>query len=180
MAVVLTFDNKPPLRSRILLGEQVRDVDWRAIARLNTELWANSGENLSGSVYDRTVWTTASTSFGIGSGWTLDRWQPLLISNFRHANTDQATLFCDAWVRNLDIQVQVLNTAYTVLVTITSLCTSNTPQWLSIRQLLTGLNATPNRILQVQARRSTFDVNGAFYHIGAKMGATLVAQVPIV
>lgn len=179
MAVTLFYGKKPPARGRILLGEQMRDDDWRAIAQLNTELWAQAGENLGGLIYDRTPWQTSLTSFNIGSGWSLDRWQPIANMKFRHVTTDQTTLFYNAYVRNADIQIQVFNGSWTLLSTTSVNCTSNTPQWLQNRVVLTGLNTSEVRIFQLQARRNSFAADATVYHFGAKAGATAAAQVPV-
>lgn len=178
MAVVLSYGNVPPARGRILLGEQVRDSDWRQIARLNTELWAQAGESLGGLIYDRAALTTTNTTYNIGSRWTLDRWQPVARLTWRHETVDQSKLFIDAYVRNIDIKVYTYNGAWTLLATASAACTNNTPQWISLRQLLTGLVSSDTRIFQVLFRRAAFAADGALYHLGGKMGATLAAEVP--
>ena len=180
MSVTLTRGNAPPSRGSILLGERVDNNDWRAIARLNNELFACAGEALGGLVYDRAAWGTASTSFNFGLNWSLDRWQPIANLTWRIANTDRSYIWYDAYVRNLDIQVQVLNSSYSVLATLPLvLCTDNTPQWLAGRSEITGLNSVSTRIFQLQARRSTFAADGALYHFGGKAGASLAAQLPV-
>lgn len=180
MAVTLSRNNRPPARSRILLGEQVRDTDQRSIAHLNNELWSLSGEGLAGLLYDRDPLSTTSTLYSTGaSGWLLDRWQPVLTVSFNHATAGQTTLMVDAYVRNVGIRILGYNVAWTLITSTSADSTSNTPQWISIRSVLAGLSPGSNRIFQIQMRRNAFDASGVLYHFGAKMGATTAAQIPV-
>ena len=181
MAVTLTYGNKPPLRSRIVLGEQVRNDDQLALIRLNNEFWATAGESLGGLIYDRIAWSTTLTSFGAGLNWALDQWQPVVNFEWRLTTLTGSTssLRSAAYVRNCDIRILLYSTTYTLLATLpVLLCTNNTPQWIAGTQGFGSLTGSGTRIVVVQARRSTFAADGVIYHFGAKASPTIAGQIP--
>lgn len=178
MALNLSYGNVPPARGRILLGEQIRNDDWRTLCRLNHELWSVAGENLDGLVFDRETLGTTLTSFNIGVGWTSDLWQPVARLPWRTSNADRSVLWTAGYVRNLDLQIQVFDGAWSLLNTVVLSCVSNTPQWVAARTTLTGLSTNDTRIFQLQLRRGAYAADGEMFHFGAKLGATLVSHIP--
>ena len=137
MAVILSYGNKPPSRSDVQLGRQVRTSTLSEITALQHELWAASGELCFELIYDGTsTWKTDLTTYvqgGIGSGsdYPLQRCSPLLdlrVSN----NTGGHILLWRAFVRNLQIQVSILDTSHILVAASNASATNNTPQWLGL------------------------------------------------
>lgn len=178
MAILLTYGNAPPARGRVQLGEQIRNDDQSAILACVHEQWAASGESFGGLLYDRATWATTLTSYNYGTSWSLDRWQPLCELAFRHNTATQAVLAWKAYVRNLDLQLEILNAGWVVQGTTTQACTSNTPQWLSQLAVAGSLNVSEARVLRISARRGTFAADGELYHFGAKSRPNAASQIP--
>ena len=181
MAITLSYGNQPPGAGRVVLGEQVRNDDQATLVQLNHELWACAGESLGGLLYDRAAWTTSSTTFGVGGGWALSQWQPVVNFTWRLTTLTggSSALRSAAWVRNCDIRVLIYSQTYTLLATLPVIsCTSNTPQWISATQGFSGLSGAGTRICAVQARRAGFAADGALYHFGAKAAPATASQIP--
>lgn len=179
MAIVLTYGNVPPARGRIQLGEQIRNDDMSALIACLHEQWAASGEQFGGLLFDRASWETTLTSYNYGTTWPLDRWQPLCELAFRHNTATQAVIAWHAYVRNLDIQVEILNAAWVVQGTTSQTCTSNTPRWISQLAIAGSLNVSEARILRISARRSTFAADGELLHFGARSRPNAASQIPL-
>lgn len=179
MAILLTYGNAPPARGRIQLGEQIRNDDMSALIACLHEQWAASGESFGGLLFDRAQWVTTLTSYNYGGPWSLDRWQPLCELAFRHNTDTQAVLSWHAYVRNLDVQLEILNAGWVVQSTTTQSCTNNTPQWLGQLAVAGSLNVSEARVLRISARRSTFAADGALYHFGTKSRPNAASQIPL-
>lgn len=184
MAIVLSYGNTPPSFGSVQLGEKVSSAEHSKLISCGHEQWAAAGECFGGLVYDRGPWVTTSTLYtpsgiGAGGGWSLDRWQPLCELGVRHNGGTQAVIAWKGYVRNIDLRVDVLNAAYTILGSTTQVCTSNTPQWLSQLAIASSLDISDIRILRVLAKRNTYSADGALYHFAARSRPNSAIQIPV-
>lgn len=181
MAVILSYGNKPPSRSDVQLGRQVKTSTLAEITALQHELWATSGELCFELIYDGTsTWKTDLTTYvqqGIGSGsqYHLQRCSPLL--DLRVANnTGGHLLTWRAFVRNLQIQVSILDTSHVLVAASNASATNNDPQW--IGSALSISSVPVQRIVKIEARRLAFDTSGELAQIAGRIAPSGAAQIP--
>lgn len=177
MAIQLTLGNTPPALGRAQLGEQIRASDQLAMILHAHERWAAAGEVADGLLYEVLSWSTTSTSFvSVGSGgssWALSRWCPLL----RVVEADEGggwRLVWRAFAKNLRVQIEVLNTSYT-LITSTSDDAGASAEWLGGTL---AVAAPGEYILRITARRLAFASVGYLHHLAARRRATSASQLP--
>jgi len=182
MSLNLTYGNKPAARGRIRLGQNIRTIDLNSIVKLQHEMWANSGESFGGMIYktDINPLITTLTTFNFGIGvFNLARFQPFTSIDLRHRIGDESTIHFSAFGDNIEVQVEVLDSTYSVKATFIATATSSNSQWVSNNVVITGLNADDIVGIRVKFRRLGFDTQAVLRHFAAICRPNLESQIPI-
>lgn len=183
MSVVLTYGNKPPSRADVQIGNQVKTSTLALITSLEHELWANAGELCGELIYDGSIgtWKTTSTSYvqagaATGSQYDLQRCSPL-VDLFISQQGGSSIIIWRAFVRNLQVQVSILNpVGYATVIATNASATNNTPQWIGTT---ISVSSVPiQRVVRIEARRLAFDTSGELSQIALHAAPASALQIP--
>lgn len=181
MALTLSYGNKPPARAFFRLGSKIRKTELQKLVLMQHEHWANSGEHFGGHVWKSLPQplTTASTTFNYGLGnYNLANICPFMEIDIRSSNTDRTNITWACFGSNFEMQVEFLDSTYTVVTTSTSAVTNGIPQWVSASRTVTGLVSDNIIGLRVQFRMLGFDTVAVVRHFAAIARPTAVGQIP--
>ena len=182
MPLILTYGNKPPARGFFRLGQSIRKQQLEQIVKMQHEMFANAGESYGGIIYNLTGdgLETTSTVYGFGTGaQPISNFQPFTQIDVRHSNTDQTVLYWAAFGANHQVQVETLNSVYTIITTTAAAATSGTDQWVYGSTTITGLNADNIIGIRVSFRRLTFDTIATIRHFAAVCRPIGATSIPI-